>query len=343
MEKVLDMHEAWWNGTSDTPLIEAVVTDAYNVPKKAVAPVLDQATCADFSYSAEQLVERIDEELSAYEFLGAGYPRMTFVGFGPGILAAMCGGRLDNSSGRVWFYGDYQHIEDIHPVYDPDSVWARRIKDIYRVGLERWQGSVLMEMPDLGGAMDVAASLRGSENLLLDLYDAPEEVERLTGEIETAWHAAYADFEQALAPQKGYSSWSGIASRKRYYIVQCDFCYMIGNPMFRRFVLPTIRRDTEKLSHTIYHLDGIGQLRHLDDLLTLPKLNAVQWVSGDGQPDGKAWLDVYKKIDAAGKRSWVVGGARDFLDVRDAIRAPFFRFQITGDGTDDDKKVLKML
>ena len=58
----------------------------------------------------------------------------------------------------------------------------------------------------------------------------------------------------------------------------------------------------ERLTNVIYHLDGIGELCHLDSVLSLPELNAVQWVYGEGKPGPMHWLDVYKKIRAAGKR-----------------------------------------
>ena len=42
-------------------------------------------------------------------------------------------------------------------------------QDIYGAGIRKWKGNVLMGMPDLGGIMDIVATLRGSENLLYDL------------------------------------------------------------------------------------------------------------------------------------------------------------------------------
>jgi len=242
----------------------------------------------------------------------------------------------------VWFWPDEpREIADIHVRYDPDNVWVRRIKDIYRAGLEKWNGLVVMGMPDLGGVMDVAATFRGSENLLMDLYDEPEEVLRLNREIEEAWHAAYQDFSAVLAPQGCHSDWSGLLSREPSYILQCDFCYMIGNPMFRQFVLPTLRGDVEKLTNTIYHLDGVGELNHLNDVLALEKLNAVQWVFGDGKPGGLHWLDVYKKIQAAGKRMWIVGSPEDYLSVLGELHgSPYGNFGLDAGQRDLAEKLI---
>ena len=326
MQKVLDNYEAWWDRKLDRPLVSCCLRDAYPVEEKAKAPHLDQSTCADFSVTAEQLVEKMDEELSGTEWLGDGYPMVNLSGFGPGVLAAFCGAVLDNSNGAVWFHADEKkHISQVHCTYDPENKWAARIKDIYRAGVDRWEGSVLMSMPDLGGVLDVAATLVGTEELLLDLYDEPQEVKRLISEIETAWYAAYHDFENVLRPQGGYTNWAGIASRKPGYIVQCDLCYMISNSMFREFVLDTIKKDTEKLDRVIYHLDGTGQLAHLDDILSLPGVAAIQWEPGWGKPYGPYWMDVYRKIDAAGKHAWLTGSTEENLQVLEELHnTPYF-------------------
>lgn len=317
MARVKEAYTRWWNGTLDRPLVSVTLENAYPAPANpSHAPFLDQSSCADFRWSPEQVIDALDDRLSCEEYLGDAYPRVNFGAYGPGVLAALCGAKLDNSTGRVWFFPDQEReLADIHVKYDPENVWAKRIKDIYRAGMEKWNGLVMMGMPDLGGVMDVAATFRGSEKLLLDLYDDPDEVLRLVREIQDAWYAAYNDFAEVLRPQQGYTDWSGILSSEPSYIPQCDFCYMIGNPMFREFVLPTLREDTGRLTNTIYHLDGVGQLNHLDDVLALEKLNAVQWVYGDGKPSAPHWLDVYRKIQAAGKQMWIIGGAEDYLKV----------------------------
>ena len=330
LERVIDAHARWWDGTLDRPLVSVTIPDAHDVTARASAPLLSQKTCTDFSWSPEQVIDALDEHLSRCEFVGDAFPFVNFDAFGPGVLAAMCGARLDNSSGSVWFWPDKEReIADIHVRYNPANPWTQRIKALYRAGLEKWNGTVIMGLPDLGGVMDVAATFRGSENLLMDLYDDPDEVLRLNREIQTAWYAAYTDLMETLAPQRVHSHWSGLLSREPSYITQCDFCYMIGNPMFREFVLETLREDTKRLSRTIYHLDGVGQLNHLDDLLALKNLTAVQWVYGDGQPSAVHWLDVYRRIQAAGKGMMICGGPKDYLSVVSQLHGtPYAKLEI---------------
>lgn len=321
MAEVMEAHEKWWNGTLDRPLLHILIGDAHPAEGVPRAPVLSQSSCADFRWTPDEIIDALDWDLSRTDYMGDAFPLVNLASFGPGVLAAFCGARLDNSSGQVWFFPTEadKPISEIHAVYDPDNVWARRIKDIYRAGVNRWEGSVIMGMPDLGGILDAAASLVGTENLLYALTDEPEEVERLVGELETAWYDAYRDFAAVLAPQGAYSDWSNLLSATPSYIVQCDFSYMISPAMFRRFVLGTLKRDTERLSHIVYHLDGIGQLPHLDAVLSLPRLNAVQWVYGSGKPKAKHWLDVYRKIADAGKQIYVIDGEEEFFDVLRAV------------------------
>lgn len=316
MKKCLENHDLWWEGKLGRPLAAVTLYDAHPQERIVQTPLLSQATCADFSHSPEDIIDALDAHLSRQEFMGDAFPMINFDSFGPGVLAAMCGAKLDNSSGRVWFFPDQEReIGDIHVKYDPENMWSKRIKAIYRAGHERWNGLVKMGFPDLGGVLDVAATLRGSENLLIDMIDEPDEVVRLAREIETAWREAYEDFRRALAPQGAYTHWSGLMSTDTSYIVQCDVSYMIGKKMFDRFVLETIRNDTKQLHHTIYHLDGVGELNHLDSILSLPDLNAVQWQFGDGKPGPMHWLDVYRKILDAGKLIMIEGTNKDYLDV----------------------------
>ena len=55
------------------------------------------------------------------------------------------------------------------------------------------------------------------------------------------------------------------------------------------------------LQYPLYHLDGAEQIRHLDDLLSIPELRAIQWTQVAGQPPCTQYLPELKRIQAAGK------------------------------------------
>jgi hypothetical protein len=69
-----------------------------------------------------------------------------------------------------------------------------------------------------------------------------------------------------------------------------------------KFALPEIAASCRRLSNPFFHLDGPGELKHLDALLAIPELKGIQWIPGAGQPPLTEWPDVLRKIRAAGKR-----------------------------------------
>ncbi|MDO9541938.1 MAG: hypothetical protein Q7J98_06405, partial [Kiritimatiellia bacterium] len=98
-----------------------------------------------------------------------------------------------------------------------------------------------------------------------------------------------------------------------------DFCYMIGPKMFDEFVKPELEASCKKLDHAFYHLDGPGELPHLDSLLEIKALKGVQWIPGSQNPHGENWPDVYRKILKAGKRAQFYGDWRNFGKLVDQV------------------------
>jgi 5-methyltetrahydrofolate--homocysteine methyltransferase len=237
--------------------------------------------------------------------------------FGPGVMATYIGGRghAEPEGGTVWFGPAEEHaIEDLRFSPNHDAAWFVRMASIYRAAVERWQGAVQVGMTDLGGNLDVLSTFRPGEKLLLDLYDTPDEVKRLTWEAHEAWWHFFDAFNDIIhPPNPGYTCWAPIFSKDPYYMLQCDFCYMIGPDMFDEFVKPELAASCERLTNPFYHLDGPGQLPHLDSLLEIEALKGVQWVPGAGQPEVTEWPGVYRRIREAGKliQTW---GHVDVLD-----------------------------
>ena len=302
-EELRKTYDKWWNKELDRP-VSGIVVREYDPGRPCPAsPYLCQATCTDFSVSPEELIDRLDYDYSQYAYYGDAFPYFNMDCFGPGVVATFLGATLDNSSGQVWFHPKEDlPIEDIHLEYDPENPIWNRVKAIYRAGMERWEGRMMMGMPDLGGVMDVLSTFRLGERLLLDLIDKPQEVRRLVGEISALWRRYYQELSDLINPQNnGYTDWSGIYSRDPSYILQCDFSYMIGPEMFMEFVYEELASTCRWLTHPAYHLDGPGALRHLPALLSIPELRCIQWVPGDGNKPCVEWPEVYRQIADAGK------------------------------------------
>lgn len=241
--------------------------------------------------------------------------------FGPGVLAAFLGARTQVEPNTVWFHPPTEaELADLALQLDTDHLWMRRIETLIAAGQERWGSNVQIGTTDLGGAVDVLSTFRPGEKLLLDLYDHPDDVRRLTWEIHQHWWTCYEHLNAKLQPvNPGYSAWAGVFSTEPSYMLQCDFCYMISPGMFDEFVKPELARSAERLANAFYHLDGVGQLAHLDSLLEIPSLKGVQWVPGDGQPPANEWPGVFEKILAAGKIAQYTGPLEKLPELVDRL------------------------
>jgi 5-methyltetrahydrofolate--homocysteine methyltransferase len=107
---------------------------------------------------------------------------------------------------------------------------------------------------------------------------------------------------------------------------------MISPRMFERYVLPDLSACCGHLDHAFYHLDGKGEIPHLDMLLGIPRLQGIQWIPGDGQPSPDQWLFLLKRIRDGGKLCQVFvkpDGARRIVQ---NLGGKGFMLVIQGDG-----------
>ena len=286
---------AWWAGNLERPLVIVETIDQFDVWASDFPP----------ETPVDEVLDHFQARLEATRFYSDAWPKW-WPNFGPGIVAGFLGAQVHCVPGTVWFSPHPErepvNIEDIHPVYDADNVWWRRVVELTRAAVERWGERVCVGFTDLGGNLDILASLRGTQELLLDLHDAPGEVERLAGEITRLWLRYYDELDGIIRQgSRGMTPWAGIWSPGRCYMLQSDFAYMISPQMFERFVLPDLAACCDALDYAFYHLDGKGQIAQLDMLLSLERLRGIQWIPGDGQPPPEEWLPLLQRIRDGGK------------------------------------------
>ncbi len=300
-ERIRRDWSAWWTGELDRPLVHVVTYD----PGVTGGASDGHLTRFPLEMPAGQVLDQCEPLLAATHYHGDAFPHW-WPNLGAGIMAGFLGSGVHYASetGTTWFapLDGLDSLADLDLRYDPSTPWWRRVQDLTRAAVARWGGRVVIGHTDLGGNLDILAALRGTERLLLDLVDAPGEIERLTRTITDLWLRYYAELRDLIAPaQAGFSYWAGFWSPGTGYMLQSDFCYMISPRMFRRYVLPDLAACCAALDYAFYHMDGKGQLAHLDMLLGIERLRGIQWQPGAGQPLGSEWPDVLRRIRDGGK------------------------------------------
>lgn len=334
----------WWDGTLETPL---VVCEGYrdgwkeSHPDSPKRPNWTFAGKYPLDMPAETVVDDYQKILEGGYFLGACLPKF-YVNAGPGVLAAFLGAGFKFLEGSAWFSPptvngvswEQTPLEKIHLTFNKDHPLLNRIRNLMRAGIERFGNQVVYGLTDIGGNLDVLASLVGSQRLAMELHDRPAEVERLCEEIRVFWLDCYNCLHADLdAAGMGSSAWASVWAPGRSYMLQSDFAYMISPAMFKRFVMPDLKACCDAMSYPFYHLDGKGQIRHLDQLLSLEKLRGIQWVQGDGAPPAEEWLDLLRRIREGGKRCQVYVTAKGARKIMDALGGKGFVFDIIDDMT----------
>jgi hypothetical protein len=225
---------------------------------------------------------------------------------GPGNLATFIGSEPHYVRDTVWFDPCIEDPET-HPALrlDASGRHFRTQMNIIDRALASSRGRYLVGLPDLIENVDILVSLRGMEPLLLDMTDRPAFLEQRVAEINAAWFQAYELILERVQDAWGGSTWAcfRIWGAGRTAKVQCDACAAFSPAMFRRFVAPALTEQCRWLDHSLYHLDGIQCLPHLDELLAIEPLDVVQWTSGAGRPPSgdPKWYEMYRRIRAGGK------------------------------------------
>ena len=301
-QAVKENYGRWWRGTLGRPLIHLWVNGRDPGRPEPAIPSYEFTSFYDLNVPAEAIADRWLYDLECHRFLGDAFPHVR-PNFGPSVPSLFMGLELHNGNGTVWTHQPEQlELKEVEFTVDPDNVWFRRVSDIYRAAGARFEGLVQLGMTDLGGILDLVASFRQSDNLALDFYDVPETVEKKSWEAHRAWWRCFDAMNALIQPaHPGYTAWTPFYSETPYFILQCDFSYLIGPDTFKRFVLPELEATCRRLGNPYYHLDGPRALPHLDFLLSIPELKGIQWVPGAGQPPITKWPEILKKIRAAGK------------------------------------------
>ena len=221
---------------------------------------------------------------------------------GPGSLAAILGAELDGREDTIWIHPRAEAGDAI--VLDENNRWWKLHLDLIKACKRHAQGRYFVGCPDLIEGLDTLAGLRGSQPVLMDLIDRPEELERQVQAVNNIWFEVFERIYQEINVNGEMAfCYFSIWAPGRMAKLQSDISAMISPKAFRRFVVPFIREQCQKLDYSLYHLDGVAALRHLDALLEIEELNAIQWTPGAGQPQGgdPCWYDLYMRIKAGGK------------------------------------------
>jgi hypothetical protein len=330
--------ESWWNGDLNRPIV--MVEDIDTAWKEQGVNILNMGDLVinlAKNMAIEQIFDYFEPRLAAKRFYGDAFPKWKIT-FGPGIAAGFLGARVFSTKETVWFEPeDDLSIDRCSLSYPTDNQWWSLILSITEKAVKRWGNQLVIAHTDLGGNFDILASLRTTQRLLFELYDSPDDVARLIKQITGFWIRFYDDLYNLINKGcLGTTPWAPIWSPGKCYMMQSDFSYMLSPKMFERYIIPDLDECSRHLDHSFYHMDGKGQIPHLDLLLALDHLHGIQWIPGDGAPPPEEWLPLLKRIRAGGKLVQLFVSPEGALKIVRELGGKGFAFYITEQMNKDD-------
>lgn len=298
---------AWWEGKKTDRALARI-----QVPKKHVRPAYDTRLPQKFA-DPDTVFRNLELLLTSTYWAGEAFP-VHQVYLGAMFMCTYFGCEPKFHKGGAWYSSPFTCWEDIADLdFDPQNRWYRFVSDLTAQSARRAQGRYLTSVSGISASFDLFVELCGAEETLVAMSEKPAEVKRVRDRIIEWGKQTYDERYGLVAPfQEGSIDGMGIWAPGRVRYVQCDLCAMISPQMFDDLVLPEIRAFTEHVDYGIYHLDGEEQVRHLNSLLTLDALKVIQYVPSAAKPsaegfhrDPMEWIDVFRRIQDAGKKLWI--------------------------------------
>lgn len=308
-EIVRTHYEDWWKRQGPVLVIngpQSLETPRADVPKPAEPQSPHQRHTDPEWFASNQRYL-----LSCRRLLADTLP-IAHTDYGCVQLAACFGAEPGFDDHTVWYKDCIEDPDDCPQLaLTKEETWWIAYRRIMERVYEISNGDYLVGMPAFGSNLDVLAELRGTQKLLYDLFDRPDWVEQKLEDINQAFFVAFDDYYQHIQLADGSSAYAyfQIWGPGKVSQVQCDFAAMISPDMFREFVVPPLTRQCEWLDHSLFHLDGPSCICHLEHLLNILALDAIQWTPGAGQPGpgDQQWYGLYEQVLNAGKSVQILG------------------------------------
>lgn len=311
--------EAWWeHAEMRTPAL------LMTTPNPAAGPLPRTEDLAQYWWDVDWGLELALKRIESQRYHGVAMP-YHWPDWGASTFAGVLGAQMEMvRTETFWARPVCERLEDVLALgLEGENAFGRTVQAMTRRSIACSADHHFVACYPMVGIADILAGLFGTEKLLLGMVEQPEGVQRAMEHLTRLW---LEEFDRVCtlieaAGNPGHMTWMAIWAPGRACATQEDFSYMISDAMFRRYCLPPLETLVDALDYAMYHLDGAGALSHLDTLLGIKRLRAIQWVPGAGRERVAPWYEVIRRVLDGGKSVEVFARPEEVADLVEEVGA----------------------
>jgi hypothetical protein len=273
-------------------------------------------------------------------FLGGEALPVIFQNYGTSGHCNYFGAQPIYGNDTIWFDPVWSSLEVADHSYNEDSLKKRLA--IARYLTDNAKDDYFVGMPDNCGTIDAICHLYGTENVLMDMISCPKILKQAVDTVNIGWAKTNEMFYNISKEHNagGVHAWMHLLAPGRLTHMQCDMSVMISEQLYEEFVIPELEQQMQWLEYSVYHFDGIEQLRHLPYILSLEKLKTIQWTYVAGQPSAAYYIPALKQIQKAGKSLIIMAPACDIPVLLDELSAKGLYIHTETQTADQAKEII---
>ncbi|MBF9014201.1 MULTISPECIES: hypothetical protein [unclassified Oceanispirochaeta] len=296
-------------------------------------------------FDSEYQVDSFVKSIEGKTFRGETFPIFD-PNLGPDIFQAFYGQDLEFGEVTSWTHPKIETAEDLSKIkFDKENLYLKKIEEMTDYALQQCDGKFIVGYTDLHPGMDFLASWRGNDKVCMDFYLDPDLLKQMIRLGTEGFQDIFDHFHNILsAAGQPSANWMGIPSAGKLHIPSNDFSALIGNELFDEYCLPILQKEVKTMDTNIFHLDGRGVANHIDSILTVPEIDAIQWVQGvgDDQPIMQ-WVPFFKKLQDAGMPVIADVAVSELEDFMAAVRPEGICLWVGADSDEEEERILERL
>jgi hypothetical protein len=224
-------------------------------------------------------------------------------------LEAMLGAPVEMAQESVWAReGGFDFADADQLDFSPENPWRRTYLAFVAALADRYRHRVPIGLPILRGVSDLIACLRGSQQLIFDLYDHPEKVKALARKCTNFTIGLVQDHHKIAGPFAGgytidaYSLWAP----DKIIRIQEDASALFSPDLYDEFLRKEDDMQASALPYNLIHLHS-SSLHLLDRILNVESLNCIQINKDAGGTEIEWELPYFKMVQDRGRRLLIRG------------------------------------